>query len=148
MLSFFNLPWAGFCKMSELLTVPRIVIGNRQLCPDATLMSPVGFSPQSASSTNFGQSEAASAGDTDIEPVAPTISAKAATLDNRMVDFLVFKNAAYPAYSHVALAVLRKRFAFVAGNDGDGASPKSTPAPPRSWPGAQSSPPPFPYPGG
>jgi hypothetical protein len=65
------------------------VIGNWQLCPDATLMSPVEFSPQSASSTNFGQSEAASAGDADIEPVAPTISAKAAILDNRMVDFLV-----------------------------------------------------------
>src|SRR5436190_20877902 len=82
--------------MSELLTVPRIVIGNRQLCPDATLMSPVEFSPQFASSTNFEQSEAASAGDADIEPVAPTISAKAATLDNRMVELLVFKNAAYP----------------------------------------------------
>src|SRR6266581_6087273 len=90
MLSLFNLPCTGFCKMSELLTVPRIVIGNRQLPPDATLMSPVEFSPQSASSTNFGQSEAASARDTDIEPVAPTISAKAATLDNRIVDFLVF----------------------------------------------------------
>src|SRR5882757_2459615 len=95
-LSFFSLPCAGFCRMSELLTVPRIVIGNRQLCPDATLMSPVGFSPQFASSTNFEQSEAASAGDADIEPVAPTISAKAATLDNRMVELLVFRNAAYP----------------------------------------------------
>src|SRR5262249_11129330 len=46
--------------------------------------------PQSTSSANFGQSEAASARDTDIEPVAPTISAKAATLDNHIVDFLVF----------------------------------------------------------
>jgi hypothetical protein len=81
--------------MSELVTVPRIVIGNRQLCPDATLMSPVEFSPQFASSTSFEQSEAASAGDADIEPVAPTISVKAATLDNRMVELLVFKNAAY-----------------------------------------------------
>jgi hypothetical protein len=77
--------------MSELLTVPRIVIGNRQLPPDATLMSAVEFSPQSASSANFGQSEAAGAGDTDIELVAPTISAKLATLDNRIVDFLVFR---------------------------------------------------------
>src|SRR6267142_2227108 len=85
MLSFFNLPCTGFCKMSELLTVPRILIGNRQLPPDATLMSPVEFSPQSASATNVGQSEAASARDTDIEPVAPTISAKAATLENRIV---------------------------------------------------------------
>jgi hypothetical protein len=75
-------------------------------------MSPVGFSPQSASSTNFGQSEAASAGDADIE--APTISAKTATLDNRMVELLAFKNAAYPAYDHVAVASLRKRFALVA----------------------------------
>jgi hypothetical protein len=90
MLSFFNLPCAGFCKMSELLTVPRILIGNWQLPPDATLMSPVEFSPQSASAINIGQSEAASAGDTDIEPVAPTISAKAANSDNRMVAFLVF----------------------------------------------------------
>src|SRR6478672_3747240 len=82
--------------MSELLTVPRIVIGNRQLCPDATLMSPVEFSPQFASSTNFEQSEAASAGDADIEPVAPTISAKAATLDNRIIELLVLKTRAYP----------------------------------------------------
>ncbi|MEH2520719.1 hypothetical protein V1279_006292 [Bradyrhizobium sp. AZCC 1610] len=52
-------------------------------------MSPVEFSPQSASSANFGQSEAANAKDADIEPVAPTPSAKAATLDNRIVDFLV-----------------------------------------------------------
>jgi len=105
--------------MSELLTVPRILIGNWQLCPDATLMSPVEFSPQSASSTNIGQSAAASAGDTDIDPATPTISAKAATLDNRIVNFPVFKKAAYPAYNHVAIAAaLRKRFAFVAGNDG------------------------------
>src|SRR5829696_8417990 len=76
--------------MSELLTVPRTLIGTRQLCPDATLMSPVEFSPQSASPINIGQSEAASAGDTDIEPVAPTTSAKMATLDNRMVDVLAF----------------------------------------------------------
>jgi hypothetical protein len=89
-LSFFNLPCAGFFKMSELVAVPRIVIGNWQLCPDATLISPVEFSPQSASSTNFGQSGAASAGDTDVEPVAATISAKATTIDNRMVGFLVF----------------------------------------------------------
>jgi hypothetical protein len=76
--------------MSELFTVPRILIGNRQLAPGATLMSPVEFSPQSASATKVGQSEAASTGDTDIEPVAPTISVKAARLDNRMVDFPVF----------------------------------------------------------
>src|SRR5688572_15515910 len=83
-------------------------------------MSPVEFWPQSASSTNFGQSEAASAGDgdADIEPAVPTISAKTATLDNRMVELLVFKNAAYLAYYHVAIAPLRKRFAFVAGYDG------------------------------
>src|SRR5882757_9635213 len=117
MLSFFNFPCTGFCRMSELLSVPRIVIGNRQLPPDATLMSPVEFSPQSASSTNFGQSEAASAGDAAIEAEVPTISAKAAILDNRIVDFLVFKNAAYPAYNRVAIAALRKRLAFVAAND-------------------------------
>src|SRR5216684_7599827 len=90
MLSFFNLPCTGFCKMSEPLTVPRILIGNWQLPPDVTLMSPVEFSPQSASSANVGQSEAASAKDTDMKLVAPTISAKAATFDKRIVDFLVF----------------------------------------------------------
>lgn len=90
MLSRFNLPWTGFCKISELLTVPRILIGNRQLPPDATSMSPVEFSPQSASVTDVEQSDAARAKDTDIKLVAPTISAKAATLDNRIVDFLVF----------------------------------------------------------
>src|SRR5947208_2153923 len=73
--------------MSELVAVPRIVIGNWQLCPDATLISPVEFSPQSASSTSFGQSGAARAGDTDVGPVAPTISAKATAKDDRMVDF-------------------------------------------------------------
>ena len=55
----------------------------------ATLMSPVEFSPQSASSSNFGQSAAAIAGDADIEPAAPTTIAKATTLNNCMVDFLV-----------------------------------------------------------
>jgi hypothetical protein len=53
-------------------------------------MSPVEFSPQSASVTDLEQSEAARAKDTDIKLVAPTISAKAVTLDNRIVDFLVF----------------------------------------------------------
>jgi hypothetical protein len=90
MLSLFNLPCTGFCEMPELLTVPRILIGNRQLPPDATSISPVEFPPQSASVTNLEQSEAARAKDTDIKLVAPTISAKAATLDNRIVDFLVF----------------------------------------------------------
>src|ERR1044072_3034739 len=93
MLSFFNLPCDGFCKMSELLTVPRILIGNRQLPPDATSMSPVEFSPQSASVTDVGQSEAASAGDANIEPVAATVSAKAATLESRMAGFLVFMHS-------------------------------------------------------
>jgi len=88
MLSLFNLPCTGFCEMSELLTVPRILIGNRQLPPDATSMSPVEFSPQSASVTDIEQSEAAGAKDTDIKLRAPTIRAKAATLDNRIVDFL------------------------------------------------------------
>jgi hypothetical protein len=87
MLSRFNLPWTGFCKISELLTVPRILIGNRQLPPDATSMSPVEFSPQSTSVTDVEQSDAARAKDTDIKLVAPTISAKAATLE---VDVLVF----------------------------------------------------------
>jgi hypothetical protein len=95
MLSLFNLPCTGFCEMSELLTVPRILIGNRQLPPDATSMSPVEFSPQSASVTDIEQSEAARAKCTDIKLRAPMISAKAATLDNRIVDFLVFMQNPY-----------------------------------------------------
>jgi hypothetical protein len=89
-LSFFNFPWTGFCEMSELLTVPCILIGNRQLCPDTTSMSLVELSPQSASVADIEQSEAARAKDTGIEPVASTINAKATTFDNRVVDFLVF----------------------------------------------------------
>jgi hypothetical protein len=87
-LSFFNFPWTGFCKMSELLTVPCILIGNRQLCPDTTSMSLLELSPQSTSVVDIEQSEAARAKDTDVEPVASTISAKATTLDNRLLDFL------------------------------------------------------------
>src|SRR6185436_5141841 len=110
--------------MSELLTVPRILIGTRQLCPDATLMSPVEFSPQSASPINIGQSEAASAGDPDIEPVAPTISAKTAILENCMVDLLAFMQTGMELRRSV------------------------TPVIPRSWPDARWSLRPFPYPGG
>jgi hypothetical protein len=90
MLSFFNLPCAGFCEMSELLTVPRSLIGSWQLPPDATSMSPVEFSPQSASVTDIEQSEAARAKDTGVKPAVPATSARAATLDNRMVDLLAF----------------------------------------------------------
>jgi hypothetical protein len=39
--------------------VPRNVIGKMQLSPDATLMSPVEFSPQSANSIDLEHSEAA-----------------------------------------------------------------------------------------
>jgi hypothetical protein len=60
-LSFFSLPFAGFCEISELLAVPRNVIGKMQLSPDATLMSPVEFSPQSANSIDLEHSEAARA---------------------------------------------------------------------------------------
>jgi len=76
--------------MSELLTVPCILIGNRQLPPDAMSMSAVEFSPQSASVVDIEQSEAVRASDMDIRLGTPTISAKAATFDNRIVDFLVF----------------------------------------------------------
>jgi hypothetical protein len=87
-LSFFNFPWTGFCEMPELLTVPGILIGNRQLCPDTTSMSWVELSPQSASVPDIEQSEAARAKDTG-EPVASTISAKATTSDSRLIDFLI-----------------------------------------------------------
>jgi len=74
--------------MSELLTVPCILIGNRQLPPDTTSTLLVELSPQSASVVEIEQSEAARANDADIEPWVPTISAKAATFDNRIPDFL------------------------------------------------------------
>jgi hypothetical protein len=99
MLIFFNLPCTGFCEISELLTLPCILIGNRQLPPDATSISAVEFSPQSASVADVEQSEAARANDTDIKLGAATISAKAASSDNRMVDFLVFRqNPHRPKY--------------------------------------------------
>jgi hypothetical protein len=88
-LSFFNFPWTGFCEMPELLTVPGILIGNRQLCPDTTSMSLVELSPQSASVADIEQSEAARATDTGAEPVASKISAKATTSDSRLIDFLI-----------------------------------------------------------
>src|SRR5260370_17486662 len=90
MLGFLNLPGAGFCEIAELLTAPAILIGNRQLPPDGTLKWPVEFSPQSDIVIDVGQSEAARAKDTDTELAAPTISTKAATLDNRIINFLVF----------------------------------------------------------
>jgi hypothetical protein len=96
MLSLFNLPCDGFCEMSELLTVPCILIGNRQLPPDTTSMSLVELSPQSASVADIEQFEAARANDADIKLGAPTVSAKAATLDNRIVDFLFFMQKPTP----------------------------------------------------
>jgi hypothetical protein len=88
-LSFFNFPWTGFCEMLELVTVPGILIGNRQPCPDTTSMSLVELSPQSASVADIEHSEAARAKDTGAEPVASTISAKATTSDSRLIDFLI-----------------------------------------------------------
>jgi hypothetical protein len=88
-LSFFNFPWIGFCEMSELLTVPGILIGNKQLCPDTTSMSLVELSPQSARVADTEQSEAARAKDTGVEPIASTTRVKATTLDIRIVDFVV-----------------------------------------------------------
>ena len=90
MFSLFNFPWTGFCEMSELLTEPCILIGNRQLPPDTTSMSLVELSPQSASVADIEQSEAARANDADIKLAAPTMSAKAATLDNCIVALFVF----------------------------------------------------------
>jgi hypothetical protein len=75
--------------MSEPVTVPRILIGSWQLAPDATSISPLEFSPQSASVADIEQSEAARAKDTDIKLAVPAASATAATLDNSMVDLLV-----------------------------------------------------------
>ena len=76
--------------MFELLTVPRILIGNRQLLPGATSMSAVEFSPQSANVIDVEQSEAARAKDTGIKLVISKMSAKATTLDDRVAGFLVF----------------------------------------------------------
>jgi hypothetical protein len=66
------------------------LIGSRQLLPGATSMSAVEFSPQSANVIDVEQSEAARAGDAGIKPVASAMSAKATTLDNHVVDLLVF----------------------------------------------------------
>src|ERR1700730_10697301 len=99
MLSLFNLACAGFCEMSELLTVPCILIGNRQLPPDTTSISLFELWPQSASVADIEQSEAARANDADIKLVAPTMSAEAATLDNCIVAFFVFmKNLHWPGF--------------------------------------------------
>ncbi len=53
-------------------------------------MSPVEFSPQSASVIDVEQSEAARTKGTGIKPAASAMSAKATTLDDHVVDFLVF----------------------------------------------------------
>ena len=76
--------------MSELLRVPRILIGKRQLLPAATPMSPVEFSPQSAKVIDVEQSEAARTKDTGIKPVASTTSTKATTLHDHVADLLAF----------------------------------------------------------
>src|SRR3954470_24139383 len=90
MLSFLNLPCTGFCEISEPLTEPRILTGNKQLPPDAMTIEPVEFAPQSASVINAEQSEAARAKDRRVKLVTPTTRTKAATLDNRIVDFPLF----------------------------------------------------------
>lgn len=87
--TFFNLPCAGFCAMSEALTVPSIRIGNRQLLPDVRSMSAVEFSPQSANVTDIEHSDSAHAEDTGMKLDAALISTKAAILDKRVVDILV-----------------------------------------------------------
>src|SRR6187200_3069969 len=89
MSSFFNLPRTRFCEISELLTLPRILIGNRQLPPGARSMKAVEFSPKSASATDIEQSEAAHANGTHIKDRTPTMSAKAAIFENCIV-VLVF----------------------------------------------------------
>ena len=70
--------------------MPRILIGNTQLSPAAMSMSPVEFSPQFASVVDAEQSGAAGAEDAGATLVAATISARAAALDKRIVNFLVF----------------------------------------------------------
>ena len=71
--------------MSEALTVPPLLIGNRQLPPDVRSIWLVEFSPQSASVVDIEHSEAARAKDTDIRLGTQTISAKVATSDKRIV---------------------------------------------------------------
>ena len=112
-LIFFNFPWTGFCEMSELFTVPCILIGNRQLCPETTSMSLVELSPQSARVADTEQSEAARAKDTDIEPIASTISAKATSLDIRVVDFLVsMQNLPSPKFVKLAYVHCRQSASY------------------------------------
>jgi hypothetical protein len=77
-------------------------------------MSPVEFSPQSASVADIEQFGAVRANDTDVKLGAPTISAKAATLDNRIVDFLIFMRDPHrPKFTRVTRLELRLgRFFF------------------------------------
>ena len=71
--------------MLELFIAPAILMGNKQLPPEATLKKPVELMPQSDSVPDAGHSEAARADKTDIKLGAATISAKATILDNRMM---------------------------------------------------------------
>jgi hypothetical protein len=71
----------------------------------------VELSPQSDSVADIEQSEAARAKDADVKLGAPTISAKAATLDNRIVDFLVFmQNPHWPKFPQAIGATSFDRF--------------------------------------
>ncbi|WP_407148541.1 hypothetical protein [Bradyrhizobium sp. ORS 86] len=88
-LTFFSLPCAGFCEMAEAVIVPRIPMGNRQLSPDVTSMSPLEFSPQFASVTDIEHSEGAGAEDTGMTLAASMTSATAASFGNRVVDILI-----------------------------------------------------------
>ncbi|WP_407166797.1 hypothetical protein [Bradyrhizobium sp. ORS 111] len=88
-LSFFNLPCDGFCEMAEAVIVPRIPMGNRQLSPDVTSMSPLEFSPQFASVTDIEHSEGAGAGDAGMTLAASMTSATEASFGNRVVDILI-----------------------------------------------------------
>ena len=88
--------------------VPRILIGNRQLLPGAASMSPVEFSPQSASVIDVEQSEAARTIDTGIKPVASTTSTKATTLHDHVADLLTLVKS--PLTKTVRLG--RKRIAL------------------------------------
>src|SRR4051794_31271270 len=75
---------AGLCKIWALLAAPGNGIGKVQLSPDATLMSAVEFSPQSASSIDLEHSGAANALETYVGLEAPAINATTARLDSRI----------------------------------------------------------------
>ena len=70
--------------------MPRIPIGIWQLWPEATSISPLEFSPQSANVIDIEHSGTGCAEDAGVTLDAAKMNAEAAAVDNRVVTILVF----------------------------------------------------------